>query len=60
MSFYTQRIRKMSPVFKRKKKKICVGLSADDPDVGISKQGHFSNFYTNVHEAEKNVLVMKE
>lgn len=59
MSFYTQRIRKMSPVF-QKKKKICVGLSADDPDVGISKQGHFSNFYTNVHEAEKNVLVMKE
>ena len=60
MSSYTKRIKNNCTFFQKKKKKICVGLSADDPDVGISKQGHFSNFYTNVHEAEKNVLVMKE
>lgn len=47
-----QRIIRMWPIFQ--KKQTNTAPIPDDPNVGISKQGLWSNYYSNVHEEKKS------
>ena len=44
----------MWPIFQ--KKQTNTAPIPDDPNVGISKQGLWSNYYSNVHEEKKKHL----